>query len=115
MALLLGVMLGLSMIAAAQRAGGGLKIEGAALRDCSGGDQAWNHDTPGQPPPRRYDGQLGKDTEDEIDSRVAVADAASELDEAFAGSCARLLFFEHASEASLRAREGQGARGPPLS
>lgn len=105
-------MLGLSMIAAASRIGGGLMIEGAALRDCIGGDQAWNHDTPGQPPPRLHDGELRKDN-DESDSRAAMAGIAREQPEPTAGSRGRLVFFERRSEASLRAREGHGARGPP--
>lgn len=113
-AVLLALILGLSMIAAGTRLGAGLTVEGTALRDCVGGDQAWNQDAPGQPPPRLLDSELRKDSEDDSDSRTEFADLARELHEPGASSNGSLMFFERRSGASLRVREGHGARGPPI-
>lgn len=112
-ALLLAVILGLSLLASGLRiGGGGVAIEGAALRDCVGGDQAHNYDAPGQPPPRLLDAELRKDSQDDGDDRESQAELVADVvTPCSVGS--PVVLTERCSAAAQRAREGHGARGPP--
>ncbi|HLT37576.1 MAG TPA: hypothetical protein VK034_14885 [Enhygromyxa sp.] len=113
LAVLMALVLGLSMIGAGSRIAGGLTIEGAALRDHVGGDQAFKLDAPGQPPPRLLEGELRKDNHDDSDSRTETTALARDPHESRDEILEALVSFEIRSEASLRVGEGLGARGPP--
>jgi hypothetical protein len=112
-AVLLGLILGLSLIASGLRIGAGVAIEGAALRDCIGGPQAHNQDAPGHPPPRLLDAELRNDSEDDGDDVVSSADIVGELPQPRATVSSWVFLIAPHSEAAQRARECQGARGPP--
>jgi hypothetical protein len=113
LALILGLILGLSLIASGLRIGAGVAIEGAALRDCIGGPQAHTRDAPGQPPPRLLDAELRKDSEDDGDDFLAPADIIGELPQPRGTISSYVSFVAQRSEAAQRARQCQGARGPP--
>lgn len=113
MAVLVGLVLGLSLIASGLRIGAGVAIEGAALRDCIGGPQAHNQDAPGQPPPRLLDAELRNDNEDDGDDVVSSADILGELSQPRGVVISWVFLVAQSSEAAERARECQGARGPP--
>jgi hypothetical protein len=111
--MLLGLVLGLSMFAAGSRLGGGLTVEGTALRDCTAGDQAWNYDEPGQPPPRLLDAGV-QDSEDESDDdRTHYADVTDGLQELLGQTVGRVAFCERRQGLAERVGQGHGARGPP--
>lgn len=114
MAVLVGLILGLGLIASGLRIGAGVAIEGAALRDCIGGPQAHNHDAPGQPPPRLLDAELRHDSEDDGDDVILSADVIGELPLPIGTVSSWVLWVAPHNEAAQRARECQGARGPPI-
>lgn len=115
LAVFLGLVLGLSMIAAGSRAGVGLTVEGVALRDCVGGPGAWNHDEPGGPPPRLLDAELPEDSEDDSDDHRSACARTDHQAFALDGLArGRMVFFEPSWAAAQRVREGHGARGPPI-
>lgn len=108
-AMIMSLVMGLVMLR-----GAGLATQGAALGDCVSGPQAHNYDAPGQPPPRLLDAELRKDSEDDGDDFISPLDLVDELPELAATIRARLELGERRSDAVQRAREGHGARGPPV-
>jgi hypothetical protein len=114
LAVLLGLILSLSMVAAGSRVGIGLAVEGAALRDCVTADQASNDDGPSQPPTRLVETELQEDSEDDSDDeRTEYAQVERETHELTVLAIGRVVFCERCSDAAQRVREGHGARGPP--
>ena len=115
--LLLGLVLGFVLAAAGSRVDGWSANPAIGLADGLGDEavgaaQAWNHETPEQPPTRLLDSELD-DSEDDDDQRSELTCDPPAAFEFVLVVTATVTGDEASDDPRGRVQTGQGARAPP--